>query len=53
MAKTKRKNVRVVEAGNVFHFERRIRGEWVTILVGGEPLTALSREVAEEFLSQL
>lgn len=45
--------VRIVEDGNVFHFERKVRKEWIPIYVEGKPLTALSREVAEQMLKQL
>ena len=45
--------VRIVEQGGVFHFERKVRKEWVPVLSeNGEPLTALTRNMAEMILAE-
>ena len=45
--------IRIVEQDGVFHFERKVRTEWIPVLAeNGEPLTALTRDMAEKMLAE-
>ena len=47
------KRIRIVEKDGRFFFERKVRKEWIPVLAeNGEPLTALTRDLAERMLNE-